>query len=159
MLNLDESKIKRNADGDVDMTAIQHPGLDYATFRYPSCEQCRSNANIEMEVDKDGAWLNGHGGVLKPKVVFFGDTVDSGVRRDAERAIAGATHVLVIGSSLEALSAYRLVSLAKQRNCRVGIINWGGRVRGEEALVQDGDLRVWWKSSELLTEILAQIID
>jgi NAD-dependent SIR2 family protein deacetylase len=79
---------QQRADGDAELS----PGADFASFQVPLCPRC------------------GKDGPLKPDVVFFGDSVPQAtVARCAAHADA-ADAVLVVGSSLEVFSAYRLVA-------------------------------------------------
>ncbi|MEQ2194253.1 NAD-dependent protein lipoamidase sirtuin-4 [Xenoophorus captivus] len=65
-------------DGDVFLEDEQ-----VLNFRVPSCEQC--------------------GGVLKPEVTFFGDTVNKATVQFVHKRLAEADAVLVVGSSLQVL--------------------------------------------------------
>ena len=127
--------LKSNPDGDVDV-----PNAPYTTFRYPACPSCLANppmlangTRARVETDCDNAWSpNSTGGVLKPAVVMFGESISSEIKTGAETAINCAGRILVIGSSLATYSAWRLVKQAKERNMPIGILNLGG-VRGEES--------------------------
>ena len=65
------------------------------------------------------------GGILKPGVVFFGETVPIDVYRWAERVLESADVLLVAGSSLAVNSGMQLVERAIRRRQRVVIINRG----------------------------------
>jgi len=80
-------------------------------FRVPACTRC--------------------GGVLKPRVVFFGDNVPRAVVEEAFRATDAADVLLVVGSSLAVYSGYRFLRRAVERGIPVAIIN-RGPVRGED---------------------------
>lgn len=85
-------------DGDVDLE-------DVSGFAVVDCGSC--------------------GGLLKPDVVFFGETVP---RDRVDRAFAwvdGASLLLVLGSSLTVMSGYRFVLHAKKSGIPVAIINQG----------------------------------
>jgi NAD-dependent SIR2 family protein deacetylase len=71
------------------------------------------------------------GGVLKPRVVFFGDTVPRAVVAEAFEAVDASEVLLVVGSSLAVFSGYRFLRRAVERGIPVAIIN-RGPVRGEE---------------------------
>ncbi|TDZ31837.1 NAD-dependent protein deacylase SIR4 [Colletotrichum spinosum] len=128
--------IRTNPDGDVDL-----PGAPYTTFRYPACPQClaRPPSTPEgvkhvVEVDGDGAWKpTSSGGILKPAVVMFGESIANEVKTSAEEAIDGAGRLLVLGTSLATYSAWRLAKRALDRGMPIAIVNTGG-VRGEEQL-------------------------
>lgn len=97
-------------DGDADLE-----GADYAAFNIPSCARC--------------------GGMLKPDVTFYGETIPPERMRQAEAAMAGAGAgaVLVIGSSLMVFSAYRLVRNAVRLGIPVFALNLG-RTRADGLL-------------------------
>ncbi len=70
-------------------------------------------------------------GVLKPRVVFFGDSVPRAVVDEALAAVDAAKLLLVVGSSLAVFSGYRFLRRAAERGIPVAIVN-RGPVRGEE---------------------------
>jgi NAD-dependent SIR2 family protein deacetylase len=71
------------------------------------------------------------GGVLKPRVVFFGDNVPRPIVDEAFHATDAAEVLLVVGSSLAVFSGYRFLRRAVERGTPVAIVN-RGPVRGEE---------------------------
>ncbi|MEU9088292.1 NAD-dependent protein deacetylase [Streptomyces sp. NPDC048357] len=87
-----------NPDGDADLTDEQA-----ATFRVVPCSRC--------------------GGVLKPDVVFFGEGVPPGRVERCRELVAGATSLLVLGSSLTVMSGLRFVRQAAQAGKPVLIVN------------------------------------
>jgi NAD-dependent SIR2 family protein deacetylase len=93
-------------DGDADL-----PAEHVERFVVPACAHC--------------------GGVLKPRVVFFGDSVPRSVVDEAFAATDAAELLLVIGSSLAVYSGYRFLRRAVERKIPVAIVN-RGPVRGEE---------------------------
>jgi NAD-dependent SIR2 family protein deacetylase len=96
-------------DGDADLPADR---VD--TFVVPACSRC--------------------GGVLKPRVVFFGENVPRGTVDEAFAALDRAQVLLVVGSSLAVFSGYRFLRRAVERGIPVAIVN-RGPVRGEEHAV------------------------
>ena len=95
-------------DGDVDID-----GRDYSGFLVPDCPQC--------------------GGILKPDVVFFGESVP---RERVERAFEGladADALLVIGSSLMVYSGYRFAEAAAAAGKPIAAVNLG-RTRADHLL-------------------------
>ena len=80
-------------------------GSDYNDVCVPNCPHCH--------------------GVIKPDVVFFGDTVPKHRVRIIEEAIKAADGVLVIGSSLAVHSAFRHVRSASQSGIPIAIVNVG----------------------------------
>ena len=97
-----------NADGDARLDDADWPG-----FRVADCPAC--------------------GGPLKPRVVFFGESVPPDTRAAVTDTIARASGVLVVGSSLVVGSAYRLVRDAAARGLPVAAVN-RGRTRADELL-------------------------
>ena len=126
--------LKMNPDGDVDA-----PGVSYTTFRYPACPVCLATpptkpdgSVVRVRTDADGAWdTSSEGGILKPAVIMFGESIPAATKLAVEQAIDTAERILVVGSSLATYSAWRLVKRAKERNMPIGVLNIGG-VRGED---------------------------
>jgi NAD-dependent SIR2 family protein deacetylase len=71
------------------------------------------------------------GGTLKPRVVFFGDSVPRAVVDEAFARLAEAEVLLVAGTSLAVFSGYRFLLRAVERGLPIVIVN-RGPVRGEE---------------------------
>ena len=92
-------------DGDADLE-----GIDFSKFNVPACEVC--------------------GGILKPDVVFYGESVPRETTAAALAAIESAAGVLVAGSSLMVWSSFRLVRAAAARGVEVVAVN-RGRTRGD----------------------------
>ncbi|MCZ8294807.1 MAG: NAD-dependent protein deacetylase [Hylemonella sp.] len=95
-------------DGDADLES-----LDFASFHVPVCPQC--------------------GGLLKPDVVFFGESVPRERVADVRAALAQADAVLVAGSSLMVYSGYRIVEEAVTAGRPVAAVN-RGRTRADPVL-------------------------
>ncbi len=92
-------------DGDADLENV-----DYGSFRVPECSDC--------------------GGLLKPKVVFFGENVPAERVERAYAALARSDAALVIGSSLMVFSGYRFAHRAKKLGLSLAIVN-RGRTRAD----------------------------
>jgi NAD+-dependent protein deacetylase sirtuin 4 len=156
-----------NPDGDVDL-----PHAPYAKFRYPACPYCLKSPPLladgtksRVVVDSDGAWSpSSNAGILKPAVIMFGEAINPYVKAAAEEAIDDAGRLLVLGSSLATLSAWRLVERANRRGMSIGIINVGG-VRGEnsifgksaEELMTQNHVRCDHKSEVILPEVASRL--
>jgi NAD-dependent SIR2 family protein deacetylase len=95
-------------DGDADLD-----GLDFSTFLIPACANC--------------------GGILKPDVVFFGESVPRERVAAAMEAIERADAVLVVGSSLMVYSGYRFAQIASKVCKPIAAVNLG-RTRADELL-------------------------
>jgi NAD-dependent protein deacetylase/lipoamidase sirtuin 4 len=96
-------------DGDADL-----PDEAIERFEVPQCLRC--------------------GGVLKPAVVFFGDSVARPLVEQAFASVDAADALLVAGTSLAVFSGYRFLRRAVERAIPVAIVN-RGPVRGEEHAV------------------------
>lgn len=115
-------------DGDV---ALSEAVID--EFHVPDCRDC--------------------GGVLKPDVVFFGESVP---RERHERTIAlleASTALLVLGSSLMVGSGYRLVLAARRRGLPVAIVN-RGPTRGD----RHADLKIDASLADVLGPLAERIM-
>ena len=98
-----------NPDGDVELSEDAVAG-----FRTVDCEAC--------------------GGVLKPDVVFFGETVPRERVQHCFSLVEGARALLVLGSSLTVMSGYRFVLRAAKHDIPVAIVN-AGATRGDDKAV------------------------
>ncbi|MFE4858440.1 NAD-dependent protein deacetylase [Streptomyces sp. NPDC056670] len=87
-----------NPDGDADLTDEQ-----VKDFRVVPCEIC--------------------GGILKPDVVFFGETVPPERVERCRKLVREASSLLVLGSSLTVMSGLRFVRQAAQADRPVLIVN------------------------------------
>ncbi|MDG4800795.1 NAD-dependent protein deacetylase [Micromonospora sp. WMMD980] len=106
-----------NPDGDVDL-----PDEAVAGFRTVDCAVCGV-------------------GMLKPDVVFFGETVPAARVADCFALVEGARALLVLGSSLTVMSGRRFVLRAAKHGIPVGIVNQGAtRGDGYAALRVDAPL-------------------
>jgi NAD-dependent SIR2 family protein deacetylase len=95
-------------DGDADLE-----GVDYDQFHFPPCDDC--------------------GGLLKPDVVFFGESVPKQRVEESMAQLDEADLLLVAGSSLMVWSGYRFVKRALARGIPVLSVNLG-RTRADEEL-------------------------
>jgi len=95
-------------DGDADLRA-----RDFSGFDVPDCVQC--------------------GGVLKPDVVFYGESVPAERVETALRHLHRANGLLVVGSSLMVYSGYRFALAAAQAGIPMAAVNLG-RTRADELL-------------------------
>jgi NAD-dependent SIR2 family protein deacetylase len=106
--------------------------------------------NPDGDVDLDDAELDEFqpvdcggcpGGMLKPDVVFFGETVPIDRVRDSYELVENARLLLVLGTSLTVMSGRRFVLRAAKLGIPVAICNQGP-TRGDDyaALTVDGPL-------------------
>jgi NAD-dependent SIR2 family protein deacetylase len=80
-------------------------GIDFAAFEVPACAVC--------------------GGLLKPDVVFFGESVPAERVQRAFAALEQADAMLVVGSSLMVYSGYRFVQAMAELGRPIAAINLG----------------------------------
>ena len=86
--------------------------------------------------DQDGVAVpdcDSCGGVLKPRVVFFGETVPRAWVEECFDALAQADAMLVVGSSLMLYSGFRFVREAQRTGIPITAIN-RGKTRADEML-------------------------
>jgi len=95
-------------DGDADLAQT-----DFSTFQVPPCGHC--------------------GGVLKPDVVFFGESVPPERVELAMRNLHEADAMLVVGSSLMVYSGYRFAHAAALAGKPIAAVNLG-RTRADDLL-------------------------
>ena len=87
-------------DGDAELSTTLFTG-----FRVPTCDACH--------------------GILKPAVVFFGESVPAATVQFAMDRVAEADALLVVGSSLTVWSGYRFVRAAAAAQQPIAILNIG----------------------------------
>ena len=110
-------------DGDANVAADVVGG-----FRVPECDRC--------------------GGVLKPAVVFFGESVPPEKVRYAMDRVDEADALLVAGSSLTVWSGFRFVKRAAERGLPIAIVNIGP-TRGDELAA----IKIEGKCGEVLSAL------
>lgn len=114
-------------DGDADL-----PDDAVAGFVVPGCQIC--------------------GGVYKPDVVFFGDSVPRPRVEAAWAQLDAAQALLVVGSSLTVFSGYRFVLRAKEQGKPVAVVNLGPTRADADAAV-----RLEAPLGEVLPELVARL--
>ena len=70
------------------------------------------------------------GGILKPKVVFFGDNVPGTVKTFLMDKLKESDGLLIIGSSLQVYSSFRFIIAANDNEIPISILNIG-ETRGD----------------------------
>ena len=88
-------------DGDADLE-----GRDFSAFQVPSCPHCST-------------------GVLKPDVVFYGESVPRERVQRCMEAMGRAEALLIVGSSLMVYSGYRFALAAQEQGKSIAAINQG----------------------------------
>ena len=124
-LDADEADFAPDGDANVAHDVV-------GAFRVPDCDRC--------------------GGVLKPAVVFFGESVPPEKVAYAMRRVDEADALLVVGSLLTVWSGFRFVKRAHDRGLPIAIVNIGP-TRGDELAT----LKVERECGEALEEALRPI--
>ncbi len=88
-------------------------------------------------------------GVLKPRVVFFGEALPDGAMEAAAQHTAECDLFIVVGSTLAVYPAASLPLVAKRNQTALIIINLG-----ETAMDEIADIRIDAKAGEVLSEIV-----
>jgi NAD-dependent SIR2 family protein deacetylase len=114
-------------DGDVDLD-----GRDHSGFIVPDCPEC--------------------GGILKPDVVFFGETVPKDRVDRAFDGVAKADALLVVGSSLMVYSGFRFAEAVAAAGKPVAAVNLG-RTRADHLLA----LKISAPCEEVLSELSERV--
>ena len=114
-------------DGDADLDRD-----DFNQLEIPACTRCR--------------------GVLKPDVVFFGESVPGARVEQVHRALQEAAAVLVVGSSLAVYSAYRFCLAAGEAGQAIAAINLG-RTRADDQL----SLKIAGSCGEILPALVRRL--
>lgn len=122
-----ELEARAAPDGDADLD-----GRDFSDFDAPACPHC--------------------GGLLKPDVVFFGESVPKERVTAAFAALEEADAVLVAGSSLMVYSGFRFVQAAAAAGKPVAAVNLG-RTRADPLL----SLKVERPVGEALTALAQEL--
>lgn len=92
------------------------------------------------------------GGMLRPDVVYFGETVPPRVFAAAEVLLNEAGALLLAGTSLAVNTGVRLVHRAERRGIPVAVIN-----RGPTAVDTRANIRVEGGTTEVLTDLAARL--
>jgi NAD-dependent deacetylase sirtuin 4 len=117
--------------------------------------ELRADGDSEIEVDLDHFSVPDClccSGPLKPAVTFFGGSVPSECVKAAADAVAGADALLVIGSSLQVFSAFRIARAASRASIPIAILN-NGPTRADDLAT----LRVQADACEALPRVLEQV--
>ncbi|HCG56445.1 MULTISPECIES: Sir2 family NAD-dependent protein deacetylase [Brevibacterium] len=104
LVGIDPIDVETAPDGDVELEETQN-------FVVVDCPRC--------------------GGILKPDVVYFGDSVPPSRLQEANRICQEARGIVVLGSSLAVLSGLRFVRAAAKESKPVVIVT-DGPTRGDE---------------------------
>lgn len=117
-----QKNVNINPDQDAAVTQYERVGV-------PSCEVC--------------------GGVLRPDIVYFGETVPLPVFDAAKDLVEQSSALIVAGSSLAVNTGIRLVSRAENLGLPIAVIN-----RGPTAIDARSGIRIEAGTSETLTALL-----
>ncbi|CAL4903930.1 unnamed protein product [Urochloa decumbens] len=133
----------------IDSLQVAQPGSDKSFGM-----QQRPDGDIEIDEkfwEQDFEIPNCHqcGGVLKPDVVMFGDNVPQERAESAKEAARKCDALLVVGSALMTMSAFRLARLAHEANAPIAAVSIG-ETRADSIL----SLKINARCGEILPRIL-----
>eukprot|EP00834_Sanchytrium_tribonematis_P001473 NODE_36_length_36011_cov_1.012920.p15 type:complete len:286 gc:universal NODE_36_length_36011_cov_1.012920:32349-31492(-) len=93
-------------------------------------------------------------GILKPRVVFFGENIDTRTRRKADVLVENSDFLLVIGSTLTTYSAFRFLHYVKERGNFASCINLGPTRKDDKF-----DIKIDAHMSKILPELLTEAME
>jgi len=133
----------------IDSLEVAQPGSDKSFGM-----QQRPDGDIEIDEkfwEQDFEIPNCHqcDGVLKPDVVMFGDNVPQERAESAKEAARNCDALLVVGSALMTMSAFRLARLAHEANAPIAAVSIG-ETRADSIL----SLKINARCGEILPRIL-----
>ncbi|KAL7280418.1 hypothetical protein ACG7TL_005346 [Trametes sanguinea] len=130
------SRPRTNPDGDV----VLPEGTRYDQFIVPECPSClRENRRNSM---------------IKPEVIFFGESIPAEVRDRSFDIIDQNDRLLVVGTTLATFSAFRLVKRAVQNHKPVLVLNVGHTRAQELAAVETIDM----PAGAVLRDVVKQVL-
>ena len=128
----------------------------HGTTRTIICTACAKQYTIEeahAELEKRIPPLcNECFGILRPDVIFFGESLDPRILRAAYQEAGSCDFLLAVGSSLVVYPAADIPLRAKQSGARLAIIN-----KGSTPLDPMADYIIQEAAGEVLPQILGQI--
>jgi NAD-dependent deacetylase len=129
----------------------------HGNTRIIGCLECGADYEFDEVKAKVAAQLpprcDACGGLLKPRVVFFGEALPPGAMEAAAEAAATCDLLLVVGSTLQVFPAASIPLVARRAGARIVIVNVGPTAMDELAdVVVDG------KAGEVLPGILGQSV-
>jgi len=127
--NINPQELSNRPDGDVNVS------FDFSKFVVPSCDKCRT-------------------GIMKPSIVFFGDNIPISTFENTSKVIKECDNILVVGSSLEVHSIYRLISEASLKGIFISILNIG-KTRADNI----ADFKVEAKCGDVLPKVVQNLIN
>eukprot|EP01101_Sappina_pedata_P013323 TRINITY_DN9590_c0_g1_i1.p1 TRINITY_DN9590_c0_g1~~TRINITY_DN9590_c0_g1_i1.p1 ORF type:complete len:301 (+),score=46.87 TRINITY_DN9590_c0_g1_i1:2-904(+) len=102
-------------DGDTNVSNMSRFGKELHEFEVPECESC--------------------GGIMKPRVIFFGDNVPTKIKDVSTAFVANSDGIVVAGTTLQTYSAFRLTNLAKEKSIPFVVLNIGQTRADGDALM------------------------
>lgn len=128
--SMNENMVNRSdlirPDGDVDI-----PLKYIESFKVPECPQC--------------------GGILKPEIVFFGDSVPKQRAERLSQLICSSDGIMILGSSLLVYSGYRVLLYGHEFGTPIAIVNIGD-VRGQDK----ADLKISAKCGDVIPKLFTK---
>jgi NAD+-dependent protein deacetylase sirtuin 4 len=124
---LDHEVYEKRSDGDAQLSESTR----YEDIKIPNCSKCSD-------------------GMMKPNVVFFGESVPSETVERIKEIILKETGALIaVGSSLQVFSSFRFIKFAHENKIPIAIINIG-ETRGDDFC----NLKIEAKCGDILNDLL-----
>jgi len=111
----------------------------HGSIRTSTCPHCGASHGLERvqamlaERPDEAPRCASCAAVLKPDVVFFGESVPREVVATAQHRLEQADAMLIVGSSLMVYSGFRFVQMAARRQIPIAAVNLG-RTRADDLL-------------------------
>ncbi|KZS94804.1 DHS-like NAD/FAD-binding domain-containing protein [Sistotremastrum niveocremeum HHB9708] len=122
-------RLRTNPDGDVKLE-----NASWDDFVIPNCEECSKEGKPDL--------------VLKPSVIFFGESVPAIVKDRSFEHVEACDRLLIIGTTTATYSAFRLLKHAIELRKPVMLLNVGPT--RADSLIGKGVEKVEWHSGEVL---------
>ncbi|KAF8324705.1 DHS-like NAD/FAD-binding domain-containing protein [Cantharellus anzutake] len=132
------SEPRTNPDGDVELR-----GRYFTDFVVPNCELC-----LLEGVNADEA------SIIKPDVIFFGESISSAVKDRSFRDLECCDKLLVIGTTLATYSAFRIVKHALEVGKPVMMLNIGPTRADKFERIE----KIEMKSGAVLTDVCSLVL-
>jgi len=121
--------ITQNIDGLHQLSGSQNVIELHGNTRFFDCLDCGKVHSLDDIVEMQKETLVPKcqvcGGVIKPRVIFFGDALDVETLQTATEAVTSCDVILIVGSTLQVYPAAQLPIIAAKRKKPIIIANYG----------------------------------
>ncbi|TMN23880.1 NAD-dependent protein deacylase [Lentibacillus cibarius] len=116
-----QSIITQNVDGFHQVAGSKHVAELHGTLQKLHCQSCGRKYSSEAYVDRD--YYCECGGILRPSIVLFGETLPQQAFQTALTEAEKADLFIVLGSSLSVTPANQFPLIAKDNGAKLVIVN------------------------------------